>query len=90
MIPVTRLPRATAPTNLVIMDRMPTYGIVSVRAATEVAYELAKLLAPLPKLLMQKKIRMMATIQSYLATFAAGILDICHCQCLMLAAIMVQ
>lgn len=47
-----------------------------VRAATEVAYELATSLAPLPKLLTQKKMEMMAMIQSYLATFAAGILYI--------------
>lgn len=37
MVLVTRLPKATAPTNSVIMDRKPTWGIVKVLAATEVA-----------------------------------------------------
>ncbi len=37
IVPVTRDPRATAPTNSVIMAKTPTCGIVRVRAATEVA-----------------------------------------------------
>lgn len=79
MVPVTRLPRATAPTNSVIIDKKPTWGIVKVRAATEVAYELAMSLAPLPKLLTQKKMEMRAIIQSYLATLGAGILRQRYC-----------
>ena len=37
MVPVTRDPRATAPTNSVTMERKPTWTIVRERAATEVA-----------------------------------------------------
>jgi NO-binding membrane sensor protein with MHYT domain len=42
-------------------------AMLSVRAATEVAYELATSLAPLPKALKTKAIEVKARIQSYLA-----------------------
>lgn len=44
--------------------------MVSVLAATDVAYELATSLAPLPKALKTKAIEVMARIQSYLAVTA--------------------
>lgn len=49
MVLVTREPSATAPTNSVQKAKTPTMGMLSVCAATEVAYELATSLAPLLK-----------------------------------------
>jgi len=37
IVPVTRDPKATAPTNSQIIDKTPTWGMERVRAATEVA-----------------------------------------------------
>ena len=70
MVEVTRLPKATAPTNSVHMDNRPTWSIVRVRAATEEAYELATSLAPLPNELQQKAMEMIARIQPYLLSCA--------------------
>ena len=67
MVEVTRAPKATAPTNSVHAASIPAWGIVSVRAATEVAYEFATSFAPLPKALKTKAMVVKARIQSYLA-----------------------
>lgn len=71
MVLVTRAASLTAPTNSVMTERMPAWGIVSVRAATDDAHELAILLAPLPNELRTKAIVIMPRIQSYLVV-AAG------------------
>ena len=77
---VTREPRATAPINSVQAARKPTCTMVRVRAATEVAYELATSLAPLPNAEQQKKMVIRAKIQSYLCRvgIAGGVLRKFH------------
>jgi hypothetical protein len=62
IVSVTRDPRATAPTNSVIVARKPTWNIVKVLAATDVAYEFATSFAPLPKAEKKKKIVVKARI----------------------------
>lgn len=74
MVLVTRAPRPTAPTNSVMMERIPAWGMLSVLAATEEAYELATSLAPLPKALQMKAMEMMARSQLYLAVAGGAIL----------------
>lgn len=70
MVPVTREPRATAPRNSVPEARIPACHIFRVRAATEVAYELATSLAPLEADERTKAMVVMARIQLYF--FKAG------------------
>lgn len=66
IVDVTRDPMATAPTNSVTQARRPACHIFSVRAATEVAYELATSLAPLDAEEKTKAIVVRASIQVYL------------------------
>ena len=64
MVSVTRAPSATAPTNSVIVARKPTWVMLKVLVAPEVAYELATSLAPLPKADRKNAIVVIARIQS--------------------------
>jgi hypothetical protein len=65
MVDVTREPSATAPRNSVKQARIPACHIFSVRAATEVAYELATSLAPFEADEATKAMVVIARIQLY-------------------------
>ena len=70
IVPVTREPSATAPRNSVPEARTPACHILRVRAATDVAYELATSLAPFEADDKTKAMVVIARIQSYF--FKAG------------------
>jgi hypothetical protein len=65
IVEVTLEPSATAPRNSVKHARIPACHIFSVRAATDVAYELATSLAPLEADEKTKAIVVRARIQLY-------------------------
>jgi hypothetical protein len=71
IVPVTREPRATAPRNSVKQARIPAWYILSVRAATDVAYEFATSLAPLEAEDATKAMVVMARIQLYFLSAGA-------------------
>lgn len=71
IVDVTRDPSATAPTNSVIQARRPACHILSVRAATDVAYELATSLAPFDAEEKTKAIVVIAKIQLYFSRAGA-------------------
>jgi hypothetical protein len=65
IVEVTLDPSATAPRNSVKQARIPACHIFKVRAATEVAYELATSLAPLEAEEKTKAMEVSARIQLY-------------------------
>lgn len=77
IVDVTREPKATAPTNSVMDARIPACHIFKVRAATDVAYELATSLAPLEAEEAMKAMVVIAKIQLYLLK-AGAILNGCY------------
>ncbi len=80
MVDVTRDPIATAPTNSVMEARIPACHIFSVRAATDVAYELATSLAPLDAEEKTKAIVVMARIQLYFCKAGAMMMMDPYCE----------